>query len=203
MIDEGTWGAAVTPSTVAVALGIAGCAVLLAGVLGLALLRARTRHRLELAAARAETAALRAQVAQVQRRLAAEERRAAAEFRITDLDLSTATAEARPAAGEPTAAPAGTTSGATSRNTVSTPGGAPGIDRALFADLVLRETVVRAASLAHGVRRALAPETRNRVRFEVRREIRRARKQRRADLREARRDWEARQRAALDDEHAA
>ena len=55
----------------------------------------------------------------------------------------------------------------------------PTIDRALFADLVLRETVVKAASLAHGVRRALAPETRNRIRFEMRREIRRARKQRR------------------------
>ncbi|MFC6285818.1 hypothetical protein ACFP3Q_01565 [Nocardioides sp. GCM10027113] len=198
MIDEGTWGAAVTPSTVAVALGIAGCAVLLAGVLGLALLRARTRHRLELAAARAETAALRAQVAQVQRRLAAEERRAATELRITDLDLSAATAEARPAAGRPPAVPARPAQG-----TPATTGAAPGIDRALFADLVLRETVVRAASLAHGVRRALAPETRNRVRFEVRREIRRARKQRRADLREARRDWEARQRATLDDEHAA
>ena len=64
--------------------------------------------------------------------------------------------------------------------------------------------MVKAASLAHGVRRALAPETRNRIRFEVRREIRRARKQRRADLREARRDWEARQRAGLtDDEDAA
>ena len=69
---------------------------------------------------------------------------------------------------------------------------------------MLRETVVRAASLAHGVRRALAPETRNRIRFEVKREIRRSRKQRKADLREARRDWEARQRAAMtDDEDAA
>ncbi len=80
-----------------------------------------------------------------------------------------------------------------------TTGPAPRIDQALFADLVLRETVVRAASLAHGVRRALAPEVRNRVRFEVKREIRRARKQRRADLKEARRDWEARQRASLGD----
>ena len=40
-----------------------------------------------------------------------------------------------------------------------------------------------------------SPETRNRIRFEMRREVKRARKQRRADLREARREWEARQRA--------
>lgn len=62
----------------------------------------------------------------------------------------------------------------------------------LFADLVLRESVVQAASLAAGVRRALAPQTRARIRVEMRQEVRRARKQRRTDLRAARRDWEAR-----------
>ena len=51
------------------------------------------------------------------------------------------------------------------------PAGARGQPGALFADLVLRETVVKAASLAHGVRRALDPETRNRIRFEMRREV--------------------------------
>jgi hypothetical protein len=78
----------------------------------------------------------------------------------------------------------------------------PAVAPGLFADLVLRETVVQTASLFHGVRRALSPETRNRIRFEMRREIKRSRKQRRADLREARREWEARQRAALVDEPA-
>ena len=78
------------------------------------------------------------------------------------------------------------------------------IDGRLFADIVLREAVVRAASLAHGVRRALAPENRNRIRFEMRREVKRSRRQRRADLKAARRDWEARQRADLEqDENAA
>lgn len=77
------------------------------------------------------------------------------------------------------------------------------IESALFADLVLRETVVKAASLAHGVRRALAPETRNRIRFEMRREIKRSRRQRRAETRIARREWEARQRALLDEDSAA
>jgi hypothetical protein len=77
------------------------------------------------------------------------------------------------------------------------------VETALFADLVLRETVVKAASLAHGVRRALEPETRNRIRFEIRREVKRARKQRRADLRQARREWESRQRAGIDEDTAA
>lgn len=71
------------------------------------------------------------------------------------------------------------------------------IDAPLFADLVLRESVVQLGSLALGVRRALAPETRARIRAEMRREVRRSRRQRRSDLRQARREWEARQRAAV------
>jgi hypothetical protein len=63
----------------------------------------------------------------------------------------------------------------------------PTVAAPLFADLVLRESVVQAASLAAGLRRALAPQMRNKIRFEMRREVKRARKQRRADLREARR----------------
>lgn len=74
------------------------------------------------------------------------------------------------------------------------------IDGPAFADLVLRETVVKAASLLHGVRRGLAPASRNRIRFEMRQEVRRSRKQRRADLRLAQRDLRARQRAALAEE---
>lgn len=81
----------------------------------------------------------------------------------------------------------------------SVPTVAPG----LFADIVLRETVVQTASLFHGVRRALSPENRNRIRFEMRREVKRSRKQRRADLRAARREWEARQRAAMVDDRVS
>ena len=76
-------------------------------------------------------------------------------------------------------------------------------DARLFADIVLRETVVKAASFAHGVRRGLSPEIRNKMWFEMRREVKRARKQRRADLKAAQRDWKARQRAALDEDDAA
>jgi hypothetical protein len=71
------------------------------------------------------------------------------------------------------------------------------LDGPAFADIVLKETVVKAASLAHGLRRGLAPATRNRIRFEMRQEVRRARKQRRADLKAAQRDLHARQRGAL------
>ena len=71
------------------------------------------------------------------------------------------------------------------------------IDGRLFADLVLREGAVRAGTLAHGLRRALAPETRNRIRFEMGREVKRARRHRRAQVREARRRVAAEERATV------
>jgi hypothetical protein len=73
-------------------------------------------------------------------------------------------------------------------------GPVPTVPAPVFADLVLKETVVQTASLAHGLRRALSPETRNRIRFHARQEVKRSRKQRRAELREVRREWAARQR---------
>jgi hypothetical protein len=157
----------------------AGVLVLVALCLGVALLRARSRTDRELADSRAETAALRAQLEELERRVARPESRPEprpeTEYVITNLG------EPEPEASRP----------------------APHIDTALFADLVLRETAVKAASLAHGVRRALDAESRNRIRFEMKREVRRARKQRRADTRQARREWEARQRADLDEEGSA
>ena len=55
--------------------------------------------------------------------------------------------------------------------------GAPGADqRVLFADRAAASRWSRPLALGHGVRRALSPETRNRIRFEMRREVRRARK---------------------------
>lgn len=156
---------------------VAGVLALVALGLGVALLRARSRTDRELGASRAETAALRAQLDELERRVAPPEPRPAAEtgFVITNLG--------GPEPDEPQ--PAGQ------------------LGTALFADLVLRETVVKAASLAHGVRRALDAETRNRIRFEMRREVRRARKQRRADTRQARREWDARRRASFDEDSAA
>ncbi|MCW2793678.1 MAG: hypothetical protein JWO76_2776 [Nocardioides sp.] len=157
---------------------VLGALALLALVLAIVLMLGRARTERELRAAHAEAASLRARLDDVERRLAAPVRHR-----------------------EPPADPPeyvithlGDTDEATQAR----------IEPALFADLVLRETVVRAASLAHGVRVALAPEVRNRIRFEVRREIRRARKQRRAELKEARRRYEATERSTLtDDEDAA
>jgi hypothetical protein len=152
---------------------VAGVLALVALALGVGLLRSRSRTVRALSEARAETAALRIQLDALEQRLTQPAARAPldAEFVITRLGDE----EAR----EP--APA-----------------TPEMHGALFADLVLRETVVKAASLAHGVRRALDAETRNRIRFEMRREVKRARKQRRADTRQARREWEGRQRAGQD-----
>jgi hypothetical protein len=56
-----------------------------------------------------------------------------------------------------------------------------------FASVALGESLVRVVSLGYGVRRALSAENRNRIAFEVRREVRRSRKQRRRDLKEAKR----------------
>ncbi len=137
------------------------------------------------AAARAESAALRERVDGLERRLLLERARPSS---VEDQDyVITSVGSPHDEAGAGDRLPA------------------PRVDAPLFADLVLREGVVQAASLAAGLRRALAPETRNRIRFEMRREVKRARKQRRADLREARRAWEARQRAAgsLDEGSAA
>lgn len=153
--------------------GLVGAVLLLA----VALVRARTQTARELSTAHAETASLRGEVDEIERRLAAPRSapREHAEYVITHL-------------GE---------------DELPNPEPAPNLEAPLFADLVLRETVVQAASLVHGLRRALAPESRNRIRFEIRREIKRSRKLRRAAIRVARRDWDARQRAALEDEDAA
>jgi hypothetical protein len=153
----------------------AGVLALVALILGVVLLRARSRTERALSDARAETADLRAQLDALEQRLSRPAPRSPveAEFVITHL-------------------------GSDDRDEADEPASRPEVSSALFADLVLRETVVKAASLAHGVRRALDPETRNRIRFEMKREVKRARKQRRAETRQARREWEARQRSSLD-----
>jgi hypothetical protein len=71
------------------------------------------------------------------------------------------------------------------------------IDGRLFADIVARETVVKAASWTAGLRRALAAESRNRIRFAMRQETRRAGRERRSEMRQALREFRARERAGL------
>jgi hypothetical protein len=52
----------------------------------------------------------------------------------------------------------------------------------------LGESLVKAAAFGYAVRQALSPEVRNRIAFEMRREVRRSRKQRKRDLRARRRE---------------
>ena len=160
----------------AVAAAAAGL-LLVVAALALVADRARRAVARRLDAAHAEAEALRVRIEEIQRRIEEPPTvRAEQEFVITGLDT--------PLVGRD-----GYSTSDAAVETVPAP---------MFADIVLRETVVQAASLAAGLRRALAPEVRNRIRFEMRREVKRARKQRRADQRQARREWEARQRARID-----
>jgi len=155
-------------------------ALTVCALLGLAiLLRDRARLSRELDARQADLDHLKARVDGLTARVPRPTE--ATEFVITDLGT----------------VPTGDGPGVVS--TGSTGGGPTRIDGKLFADLVLRETVAKTAALTHGVRRALAPEVVWRVRGEVRRELKRVRKQRKADLKVARREWEARRRAGLGD----
>lgn len=56
-----------------------------------------------------------------------------------------------------------------------------------FTDQVLAESVIKGAGLLHGLRRASTPQGRNRIAFSMRQEIKRARKQRRTEIKAARR----------------
>jgi Sec-independent protein translocase protein TatA len=74
----------------------------------------------------------------------------------------------------------------------------PALPAPQFVDALIRESVIRTASLATGLRRALAPDVRNRIRFEMKREVKRSRKQRRTDTRLALREYRARQRDTVE-----
>ena len=153
-------------------LALAGLA-LVALVLLVALARLRRRTARDIDAAHAEAAELRARLDRLEHERAEAERTPVLDEREYTI---TRVGEAAPDA-EPVR-----------------------LERAVFADHVLREGVIRLGSLAHGLRRALDPETRNRIRFEMRREIKRARKQRRTEQREAYREWQARRRADVADD---
>jgi hypothetical protein len=56
-----------------------------------------------------------------------------------------------------------------------------------FLSVALGESLVKIASFGYGVRRALSAENRNRIAFEMRREVKRSRRQRRLDVKQARR----------------
>ena len=163
--------------------GLVGALVVLTGLLVVALLRGRSRARAELALARAETERLRQRVEGIEHKLsvtpAAPE---ASGFVITDVGGYALPSD-----------------GVDARVHDSLPAVPARIEGRLFADLVLRDTVVKVAGLAHGVRRALAPENRFRMRYEFGREVKRSRRARRAELREARRHLQSLRRPRSED----
>jgi CTP:molybdopterin cytidylyltransferase MocA len=65
------------------------------------------------------------------------------------------------------------------------------LDARAFASVALGESLVTLVALGHGLRRALAAENRNRIAFEMRREVRRSRKRRKRDVKEAKRHLRA------------
>jgi hypothetical protein len=145
----------------------------LAGLLG-GVLHSRAASRRELAAALAETAELRRRLDALSEQLeqtAALERTQAEALQRDAAYVITDAGLARP---EPTVS-----------------------DRVVLTATV-GEPLVKAVSFGHGLRRALSAESRNKIWFEVRREVRRARKQRRREMKEAWRRMQAEQRATAD-----
>ncbi|WP_426246417.1 hypothetical protein [Nocardioides sp. LHG3406-4] len=149
---------------------VVGACALLAALCAIVLAWVRATTRREVASARAEAAQLRRRLEELERTIATRHDDGAKDGAIEPVVVSTSFDLPRSLAGP-----------------------AP-IEGRLFADLVLRESVVKAASWAHGVRRALSPENRNRIAFEMRRELKRSRKSRRAEVQEALRAHRARQR---------
>ena len=72
----------------------------------------------------------------------------------------------------------------------------PNVPDSVVLSATVGEPLVKVVSLGHGLRRALSAESRNRIWFEVRREVRRARKQRRREMKQAWRQMQSEERAA-------
>jgi hypothetical protein len=124
--------------------------------------RARTREQTAAASARADLEALRAQVEELSSELAVARGAAAVVPPQTEFVITTA--------GDP----------------VAEQGDLPAVpDRAVLS-VTLGEPLVKLAAFGYGVRRALSAESRNRIAFEMRREVKRARKERRRAARRAR-----------------
>jgi Rad3-related DNA helicase len=74
----------------------------------------------------------------------------------------------------------------------------PTVPDRLVLNASLAEPLLKVAAFGHGVRRALSAESRNRIRFEVRREVRASRRERRRNTKELLREARAARRAAGD-----
>ena len=158
-----------SPLTLGLALAL-GAALLVVAALVVQGRRARAATRDEIAAARAESALLRERVEDLAARV---ERR----------DAPAAVAD-----GASDAAADGAAYVITDAGTVPPLEPRPMVSDRVVLNAALGEPLVRAVALGHGVRRALSAESRNRIRFEMRREAKRARKQRRREMRDAYRE---------------
>lgn len=148
----------------------AAALVLLPAVLTVLLVRGRAESRREVAAARAETAELRARLDELSARL-----------------------EQTATAAEPRHEPGETAYVITDAGTSGTTSTVP--DRVVLSATV-GEPLVKVVALGHGVRRALSAESRNRIWFEMRREVRASRRRRRRENKAFVREARAAQRAA-------
>lgn len=140
--------------------------LLLGGVIVL-LVHTRAESRRQLALARAETAELHARLDALSEQL---ERASAEMVRVDD--------------------PAYVITDA------GTPERTPTVADSVVLSAAVGEPLVRTVAFAHGLRRALSAESRNKIWFEMRREVRRARKQRRRETKRAWRRMQAEERAA-------
>ena len=171
-------------------IALAVAALVLVGLVLVALVAGVGRRRLrdELEASRRDVAALRDRLDALSRQV----------DRGTDQDRS-----AGERAGQEyviTTLPDGTAQGRVPVPREEPP--APGLSAGAFASVALGESLVRMLSFGYGVRRALSAENRNRNRFEMQREVQRARRQRRRDLKEAKRHLRNGQRTDLTEDAA-
>lgn len=74
---------------------------------------------------------------------------------------------------------------------------APTLPVGTMADIVAKEVVVKSVALGRGLRHALSPATRNKIRFEMKREVKRSRRDRKTEMKVALREFRARQRAGI------
>jgi hypothetical protein len=143
--------------------GAAGLLLVLVGAALTLLLtgrRGRARHQAALVTARDDVDRLRARVEELSAELAASRAgQAPTEFVITT---------------------AGDASGDTSRAEVTQ------VPERAVLSVTLGEPLVKLAAFGYGVRHALSPESRNRISFEMRREVKRAQKARRRAARRTR-----------------
>jgi hypothetical protein len=151
-----------------VLIGLAAAVLLLLVLLLSLLLHSRTESRRALASAALETAELRRRLDALDEEL----ERGAQMERVRAEEAAFVITDAGQPRPEPTIA-----------------------DRVVLSAAV-GEPLVKVVSLGHGLRRALSAESRNRIRFEMRREVRRARKQRRRETKEAWRRLQSEERTA-------